>query len=297
MPLARLDVDDAATIDTLTRQCGNLDVGRRGSAETLRIVLWSIAAVCSIVGVIVYGIPFIADRMAPLIPQAVEQRIGDAVAAQVRFIFGDRTCDQPDGQAAFAKLADKVRMAGGIDRPLDAHVLSSRIPNAVALPGGKVFMMDALLREARNADEFAGVLAHELGHIHHRHNMRILIHNAGSSFLIGLLLGDVAGGSVVIFMSRALLQASHSREAEQQADDFTVEVMHKLGRSPLPMAQLLLRITGEEAKQEGGFTILNSHPLTEDRVAAMKRHDRPNTGPDLLSETEWKALKAICAKE
>lgn len=244
---------------------------------------------------IVYGIPFVAERLTPLFPPALEQRIGDAVASQVAALFGDKTCDRPEGKAAFFQLVDKVRSAVGT-QPLDAQILASIIPNALALPGGKVFMMNGLLREARSPDEFAGVLAHELGHVHHRHNMRILIQHAGSSFLIGLLLGDVFGGSVVTFMARSLLDASHSREAEQQADDFTVATMHKLGRSPLPMAQLLFRIAGEERKQVAGFTILNSHPLTEDRVAYMKRHDRPNTGAEILSNSEWQALKEICDK-
>jgi predicted Zn-dependent protease len=295
-PLARLDIENAIAIETLLKQCTRLDVDRGGPAQTMRIVVWSIAAVCSILGVIVYGIPLFAERMAPLIPHAVEQRIGDAVAAQVRFFFGDKTCDQPDGRAAFVALVEKVRAAGGITQPLDAQVLISKIPNALALPGGKVFVLSELLQEARSPDEIAGILAHELGHVHHRHVMRVLIHNSGSSFLIGLLLGDVFGGSVVIFITRSLLDASYSREAEQQADDFTVAVMHKLGRSPLPMAELLFRITGAQ-KRAGDLTILNSHPLTEDRVEHMKRHDRPNTGPEILSQAEWRALKAICGQQ
>ena len=196
-----------------------------------------------------------------------------------------------------AGLVEKLRMAGGMQRPLDARVLSSGLPNAFALPGGKVFLLDALLQRAQNADEVAGILAHELGHVHYRHSMRMLIQTGGTSFLLGLLLGDVTGGSAVIFAARSVLQASHSREAEQEADDFAAAIMQKLGRSPLPMAELLFRITGEQKKSLGGFTILNSHPLTEDRVARMKQIDRPNTGPELLSEAEWRLLKVICKKD
>ena len=43
-------------------------------------------------------------------------------------------------------------------------MLSSEIPNAFALPGGKVYLFNALLAKAKIADEIAGVLAHELGH-------------------------------------------------------------------------------------------------------------------------------------
>ena len=292
--LARIEIDDAATMQAVIARCPALDVDRGGPTQTLRIVLWSAAAIASIFAIAVYGIPIVAERLAPLVPYSVEQRMGQAVDVQVRAIFGSKVCDEPAGRAAFAAIAEKLRTAGGIEHPLDAQVLPSSVPNAIALPGGKIYLFDALLQKADSPDEIAGILAHELGHVHHRHSMRTLIYNGGTSFLIGLLLGDISGGSAVIFATRSLLQASHSREAEQEADDFAFTTMRKLGRSPVPMAELLFRITGEEGKRLGGFTILNSHPLTESRLAAAKKNDRPSEGPGLLSPAEWSALKAIC---
>ena len=76
--------------------------------------------------------------------------------------------------------------------------------------------------------------------------MRGLIHNGGTSFLIGLLFGDITGSSALIFASRTLVTSSYSREAEQNADSFAIDVMHRLGRSPKPMGELLFRVTGKE---------------------------------------------------
>ena len=330
LPLARLDVADAAAIEAVAARSPSLDVGRSGRGYTGRIVFWSLAAVCSIVAMAVYGIPYAADRLAPLVPQALERRIGEAVDVNVRFIFKGKVCDQGEGPAIFAKLVDKLRVAGGVDLPLDAQVLSHPLPNAFALPGGKVYLMDGLLQKARNPDEIAGVLAHELGHVQHRDGLRRLIQTGGTSFLIGLLFGDVFGAGAVIFATQTLLNASYSREAEQRADAFTVTVMHKLGRSPRPMGEFLLRVTDSQgeilgkrkgnagdsdsdtprqkgavdmsSKKEGaarspggkGFTLFDSHPLTEDRLAAMTKNEPPVTGPELLSAEEWKALKAVC---
>ena len=97
---------------------------------------------------------------------------------------------------------------------VQSAVLSSDVPNAFALPGGKVFVFDALLAKAKNPDEIAGVIAHELGHLKHRDNMKGLIYNGGTSFLIGLLFGDITGSSALIFASRTLITSSYSREAE-----------------------------------------------------------------------------------
>lgn len=291
-PLARLEIADPEMAETVTRHCPSLDAGRGGPAHTGRIVFWSVAAVCSIALVVIYGVPLAADRLAPLMPLSVEKRIGEAVDGQVRIIFKGKICTGAEGQVALQSLADKLRRAGGMEMPIEAQVLSSAVPNALALPGGRIYLLDGLLQKARSPDEIAGVLAHEMGHAQHRDGLRRLIQTGGTSFLIGLMFGDVFGGTALIFATRSILDASYSREAEQNADTFAVTAMHKLGRSPLPMGELLSRISGAEGKS--GIVILNSHPLTQDRLAMMRRQDRPSTGPALLSDGEWAALKSIC---
>src|SRR5512134_1441356 len=66
-PLARLEVDDPQTMQAVIARATALDAHRGGPTHTLRIVFWSIAAVCSIVGIALYGIPLAADRLAPLV--------------------------------------------------------------------------------------------------------------------------------------------------------------------------------------------------------------------------------------
>jgi predicted Zn-dependent protease len=176
---------------------------------------------------------------------------------------------------------------------VESAVLATPIPNAFALPGGKVYLFDGLLAKAQNPDEIAGILAHELGHLKHRDPTRNLIYNGGTSFLIGLLFGDVTGSGALIFTSRSLVTASYSREAEQNADTFAIAMMHRLGRSPKAMGELLFRITGRQADNSVSF--LAGHPLTEDRLKRMSDEDQPPSGPPLLTPAEWTSLKAICS--
>ena len=185
------------------------------------------------------------------------------------------------GQAAFTKLVNAIREAAGMDSSIKTAVLATPVPNAFALPGGKVYLFNGLLAKAENADEIAGVLAHELGHLRHRDGTRNLIYNGGTSFLIGLLFGDITGSGALIFASRSLVTASYSREAEQNADTFSIDVMHRLGRSPKPMGELLFRVTGKEVDKS--LSILSNHPLTEDRLTRMSDEDRPPSGPPLLT--------------
>jgi predicted Zn-dependent protease len=290
LPLARLEIADPDAAAQVAARFPQLDAGRSG-AQTGRIVAWSLAAAVSIVLVTIYGIPLLADRLAPLVPFAVEKRIGEAVDRQARAVFGGQACTRPEGQAAFDKMMARLKDAGGFDAPLEAHVLSSNIVNAYALPGGKVYLLDGLIQRAKSVDEVAGVMAHELGHAQNRDGLRKIIQTGGSSFLIGLLFGDVTGGSAVLFAARSIVDASYSREAESRADDFTVKAMNGLGRSPQPMGEFLVRVTG------GGrlATVVDSHPLSAARLDRMKERDRGVTGAPILTEQEWQALRAICA--
>jgi Zn-dependent protease with chaperone function len=294
-PLARLEISDDVLATELVARCLQLDVdspGRKGS--TTRIVGWSLAALASILLVVIYGVPFAAERLAPLVPQSFENRIGQVADKQVRLVFDGKACEAKDGQAAFVKLVGTLRDAAGLPGPVDATVLSSEVANAFALPGGKIYLFNGLLEKAHNSDEIAGVLAHEMGHVVHRDNMRNLIYNGGTSFLVGLLFGDVTGSSAILFATRTMFDTTYTRTAETNADAFSIELMHKLGRSPKPMGELLLRVTGNE--KDKNFSFLSNHPFTEDRLALMQKEDRPPTSRPILSDEEWMALRSICKK-
>lgn len=290
--LARLEIRDPVLASELERRCGTLDADLPGTKGVAVIVGWSVAALASIVLMVLFVVPLAADRLTPLIPYGIEKRIGEVADRQVKVVFDGKLCENLDGKAAFVKLVNALRQAGEIDTDADAAVISNEIANAIALPGGKIYVFEGLLTKADNVDELAGVLAHELGHVKNRDGLRNLIYNSGTSFLIGLLFGDVTGSSAIIFASRELFQASHSREAERTADQMTIDIMRRLGRSPKPMGEFLLRVTGKEKGK--GLALISSHPLSEDRLARMSRLDAAPSAPPLLTAEEWAALKAIC---
>jgi Zn-dependent protease with chaperone function len=293
-PLARLEIRDASLAAELAARCPRLGENSPDRHSVAKIVGWSLAAAVSIVMVVLFALPFAADRLTPLVPEPFERRLGEAADVQMKAVFGARACSNAAGQAAFSKLIETLRKSADLDILVQPSVLATPIPNAFALPGGRVYLLNGLLAKANNPDEIAGVLAHELGHLKHRDSLRELIYNGGTSFLIGLLFGDVTGSSAVIFASRTLVTASYSREAEQNADTFAIDVMQKLGRSPKAMGELLFRVTGKEGDKN--LSILAGHPLTEDRLKRMSDLDQPSSGAPLLTSAEWSALKSICSR-
>jgi len=290
--LARLELRDPDAKARLAALCPALDGADPVEVSTRKIVLWSLAAVGSMLGLLFFAVPYAADVIADHVPLAVEKRLGRVAENQVRAMFPGARCTAGPGVAALRKLSEKLQAGADLRMPASIVAYSSKTPNAFALPGGTVFLLSGLLAKAQNQDEVAGVLAHELGHLQHRDHVRRMIANGGGAYLIGLLFGDVTGGGALIFAGKELFFASHSREAEAAADAFAAQTLARLGRPARPMGELLQRITGPE--EDGAFTILHDHPLSKDRVEALAAADKGPTGPPLLTAEEWRALKAIC---
>jgi predicted Zn-dependent protease len=291
--LARLEVADETLAAELLRRSPKADEGATADRRTTaRIIGWSLAAAASIVLTAIFLVPIAANQLAPLVPAALERRLGEAVDNQVRTLFGERACANEPGAAALAKLSAALTSRARLPLPAEMRVLDSGVANALALPGGRIYLLNGLLRRAQDPDEVAGILAHELGHVARRDGLRKLIQSGGSSFLLGLLFGDITGGGTLILLGRMLVDSSYSREAESFADGFAADLMLSLGRSPRPMGALLVRLTGTQ--KDTALPFLASHPISEERLNALNAREAPVTGAPLLDEQEWRALKSIC---
>lgn len=299
--LARLDVTDPAAQAAVRLHCHRLDAPEHRE-RTGRIVFWSAAAAISIILCVLFLIPLLAERLTPLIPVEYEQRIGKAVDNQVRVIFSGKVCEAREGVSALRILTERLSKSQGVEVSLDVAVLESKVPNAIALPGGRIYIFKALLDEAQSADELAGVLAHEVGHVVSRDGLRKLIQSSGTSYLFGLLFGDVTGGGAIVLASRYLVDSAYSRDAEAAADDFAGRAMTELGRPAHPMALLLKRIEGggneaalaDKGNEKSIPAFLSTHPVTDQRLKALEKMVPSRSGEPLLTEEQWRALKEIC---
>ncbi|MEE1654730.1 M48 family metallopeptidase [Microvirga sp. CF3062] len=296
--LARLDIADAETQSAIRLLCLHLDDAVHRE-KTGRILFWSAAAALSILLCVFFLLPILAERLTPLIPASYERRLGTAVDNQIRTIFSGKICKDPRGLAALETLVAQLRGAQDLPADIDVAVLESKVPNAIALPGGRIYLFKALLDEAESADEIAGVLAHEIGHAAHRDGLRKLIQAGGTSYLLGLLLGDVTGGGAIVVVSRYLVDSAYSRDAEMAADDFAGRSMTALGRPAHPMALLLKRIEDKLGEDDDGndFKIpafLSTHPVTDQRLKALEKQVPSRPGAPLLSDEQWRSLKEIC---
>ena len=291
-PLARLELRDPAEQDNILRLCGSLDgPGSTAPISVRRIVAASIAAAAAIIAMAWFGMPVLANRLAAVMPYSWEKSLGEAVDSQVLSLFGN-TCAKPKGTAALRKLLRRLQTVANLPIPPDPAVLRSTIANAFALPGGRIYVLSGLLKISETPDELAGVLSHELGHVAHRDGLRRLIRDGGTSFLVGLMFGDVTGSGAVLLAGRSVLSASYTRDDESGADRFAVSIMRGVERPTAPLGALLQRITGPDRAEAP--SILASHPLTVERKTKLEAENVPATGPALLDDGEWQDLKRIC---
>ena len=108
---------------------------------------------------------------------------------------------------------------------------------------------------------------------------------------MGLLFGDVTGGTGVVMATQLMIDSAYSRDAERAADLYAAHAMVALGRSPSAMGKLLKRI------DKGSHVLpalLQCHPQTDERLAALMRQDPLVSKDTLLTDEEWQALKAVC---
>lgn len=222
--------------------------------------------------------------LAPLVPQAWEDKMGDAMVGD----FGDRLCHTKEGDAALTALARKLDPAAPA-RSID--VANIDMVNAVALPGRRIVIFDGLLKQAKNAEEVAGVLGHEMGHVRRRHTMSALLQQLGLSIILG------GANSGLAEQAGTVLSLTFSRDAEHEADLDAIAALDRANISPAPTAGFF---SGDGKPQKGGEDVevpdwFSSHPSSTSRAklfsdAVKKGHAyAPALSPD-----EWKALVGMC---
>lgn len=296
---ARLEIVDPQAVKTILpaiRALPRLDDADHRAM--LRLLLWFAAALVSVALLAVYGIPAGARWITQLIPTSVEVQLGESAKPQILGQLGDgkgRVCRTPDGIAALDKIVKPLVAAADLPIPINVEVIPSKVPNAFALPGGQLVILDGILAKLDGPEQLAGVLAHELGHVAHRDSMRRLVETAGVSILIGVVIGDFTGSTVAVLVGKSLISAGHSREAETAADLYGMELLLRLGRDPGDLGKALGRISEDGPALDGILGWFSTHPMTAARIEALKA--RAQNGPrpaPLLSDAEWASLKRIC---
>jgi len=237
------------------------------------------------------GIDAGSERLAPLVPHALQAKLGEAVLAELT--EGTTECRGEKGLEAINGLANRLAKAHGYERPVSVSIVDGGPVNAFTLPGGYLVFYSDLIQQAKDGSEVAGVLAHELGHVVHHHSMKSLARQYGIDLLLKVVTGGYSDMLNTLTTGGGLLLAlRHGRAAEREADATGVEMLEKLGMRADGVAAFFERMmTDEKGDIADKAGIWSSHPPTRERIAATRR---PPTGAPPFSDAEWRALRAVC---
>jgi Zn-dependent protease with chaperone function len=274
---------------------------RADGFRQVRTLTLATAALLSVIVAYLYGIPLVADRLVTFFPAEWEVKIGETADAQIEASLTDGKgyviCETNPNSVANKAISRFTELAfAGLNSPFNptVTVIRSDVPNAFALPGGRTYYLSSLIQASRTPDEFAGVLAHELGHVYYRHGMQTLIATSATGLLVGFVLGDLTGLSVAGAIGASLIDTSFSRQAEAQADDFAGKTAQRLGFSPAGLVDLLDRVAADDAFSRA-LALFANHPLTDERRAALAAFESDEAGlRPAFNDIEWQAIRNMC---
>lgn len=242
-----------------------------------------------------------------------EKEIGKETSQQVAALFG--IYRDPKVERYVTDVGNRVLATSHLRRPevdeqirktpVTFAVLDSPIINAMALPGGYIYVTRGMLAHLNNEDQLAAVLAHEIGHVAARHAARqTWQQQLGQGLLLGgALLGQGLGlpaqdilnlGS----MAAQLIFLRYSREDELEADKLGVDYSSAAGFDPreaIGLFQTLERIQEKEGQEMPSF--LATHPDPGDRIqrireltARLPRDKQPLADSQYLNRIEGLVL-------
>lgn len=253
--------------------------------------LLAIAGMLALVASAYYwGIPWAAEHVATMVPLDVEKQLGnEELRGLEKAMFRPSGLTRERQQQAYGVFREMLPANPRMPMTL---LLRNGGPligaNAFALPNGTIIVTDAMMEKVaaagedwngRPAEELAGVLAHEMGHVQGRHALRSLIATSLSGVVSWSLFGDfsaVAAGAPAL-----LVKLEYSREMESNADDYAVALLKQHGIPPSRMADLFERM--QKTDKRGMESVphwmrsmtgyLSTHPQTQDRIAKLRAAD------------------------
>jgi Zn-dependent protease with chaperone function len=278
---ARCEVADRNGFDALLQTSGRApSLVARMEARWTYAVASLLVTLALIAAAYVWGLPYAASKAAERIPESVLvvmdgqflktfdgrllQPTQLSSARQQALVSRLRTMRWPDGAAKPERIL--FRSAPHIG------------PNAFALPGGTVVVLDELVALSQNDEEILAVLAHEMGHVTERHALRQMLQASVVGLAMAWYVGDIS--TVLAAAPSALLETRYSRDFERRADDFAARTLALNGIPASRLGEMLAKLeeayavkthTEKEDGQAGWMDYLSTHPATKERIRTLKK--------------------------
>jgi predicted Zn-dependent protease len=222
--------------------------------------------------------PVTGKRELQFVSESQEVQMGSQQYAPARQSEGGDFELLPELTAYVNEVGQKLAAVSDRKLPYEFKVLNSSIPNAWALPGGKIAVNRGLLVELKSEAELAAVLGHEVVHAAARHGAQAaergtLLQVGLAAAQIGAAIGDVDQQLAGLVLTGAgvgaqLVQTRYGREQELEADLYGMRYMKAAGYDPQAAVTLQETFVRLSQGKQGNWLegLFASHPPSAERV-------------------------------
>ncbi|WP_129782193.1 M48 family metalloprotease [Peristeroidobacter soli] len=241
--------------------------------------------------------PVTGKKEIQFVSEAQEIKIGEQNYAPTRQSEGGSFDVLPDLTVYINEVGKKLAAVSDRQLPYEFVVLNNPVPNAWALPGGKIAVNVGLLSELQNEAELAAVLGHEIVHAAARHGAKAqergTIMQVGlAAAQIGAAISDVDSTVANLAVQGAgvgaqMIQQKYGRDQELESDEYGMKYMKLAGYDPqgaITLQETFVRLSQQGGAKSQSFIegLFASHPPSEERVAKNKATaQRLGAGGDL----------------
>ncbi|MBV6416332.1 MAG: Beta-barrel assembly-enhancing protease [Steroidobacteraceae bacterium] len=225
--------------------------------------------------------PVTGKKEIQFVSESQELAIGRAQYAPMRQVEGGDFDILPDLTAYVNGVGQKLAAVSDRPLPYEFVVLDNSVPNAWALPGGKIAVNRGLLTELTSEAELAAVLGHEIVHAAARHGAKAqergtLMQAGMAAAQIGAAVGGMDAGLANLALGGSaiglqMLQMKYGRDQELESDHYGMKYMKLAGYDPwgaVTLQETFVRLSsGKGAKQQGWLEgLFASHPPSQERL-------------------------------
>ena len=218
--------------------------------------------------------PVTGERELMRVSDAQAVAIGEAQYLPAQQMQGGAYLSDAELSDYVNRVGQQLALASGVDLPYEFVVLNNPVPNAWAMPGGKIAVNRGLLTALRSEAELAAVLGHEIAHAAARHGAKRMERGLlTQAVMVGAAIGvsgrdygqELLGGAQ---FAASLIGQKYSRDAEREADLYGTRFMAKAGYDPsgaVALQETFVALSGASRASwmEG---LLASHPASEERL-------------------------------
>ena len=213
------------------------------------------------------------DFLARLIPDTLVERASGLVLAQLDLALledsrlPDETRQRLTGEFERLRLLAPPAFA---DTRLHFRHAPAIGPNAFALPGHDIVLLDELVAFANDEDVVLAVLAHEFGHVVEQHALRQIMRSAVVAIAVGMIVGaDESIIEEIVGFGGNLVLSGQSRAFELEADHVSADWMQRLGRDAGALPRFFSKLQQECGGLCDGGGLLATHPSFRNRIEAL----------------------------